>query len=55
MSALTMPELCETYERRRALRHLDAGRIIVFAAGTGNPFFTTDTTAVLARLKWAPR
>ena len=47
MSALTMPELCETYERRRALRHLDAGRIIVFAAGTGNPFFTTDTTAVL--------
>jgi uridylate kinase len=47
MSALTMPELCESYERRRALRHLDAGRIIVFAAGTGNPFFTTDTTAVL--------
>jgi uridylate kinase len=47
MSALTMPELCETYERRRALRHLDAGRIVVFAAGTGNPFFTTDTTAVL--------
>jgi len=47
MSALTMPELCETYERRRALRHLAAGRIIVLAAGTGNPFFTTDTTAVL--------
>jgi uridylate kinase len=47
MSALTMPELCETYERRRASRHLDAGRIVVFAAGTGNPFFTTDTTAVL--------
>jgi uridylate kinase len=47
MSALTMPELCESYERRRALRHLAAGRIIVFAAGTGNPFFTTDTTAVL--------
>jgi uridylate kinase len=47
MSALTMPELCETYERRRALRHLAAGRIIVFAGGTGNPFFTTDTTAVL--------
>jgi uridylate kinase len=47
MSALTMPELCESYERRRALRHLDAGRIIVLAAGTGNPFFTTDTTAVL--------
>jgi uridylate kinase len=47
MSALAMPELCESYERRRALRHLDQGRIIVFAAGTGNPFFTTDTTAVL--------
>jgi len=47
MSALAMPELCENYERRRALRHLDAGRIVVFAAGTGNPFFTTDTTAVL--------
>jgi len=47
MSALTMPELCETYERRRALRHLAAGRIVVLAAGTGNPFFTTDTTAVL--------
>ncbi len=47
MSALAMPELCESYERRRALRHLDAGRIVVLAAGTGNPFFTTDTTAVL--------
>jgi uridylate kinase len=47
MSALAMPELCESYERRRALRHLDHGRIIVLAAGTGNPFFTTDTTAVL--------
>jgi uridylate kinase len=47
MSALAMPELCETYERRRALRHLEAGRMILLAAGTGNPFFTTDTTAVL--------
>jgi uridylate kinase len=47
MSALAMPELCESYERRRAMRHLDQGRIIVFAAGIGNPFFTTDTTAVL--------
>jgi uridylate kinase len=47
MSALAMPELCESYERRRALRHLDQGRIVVLAAGTGNPFFTTDTTAVL--------
>ena len=47
MSALAMPELCETYERRRALRHFQQGRILIFAAGTGNPFFTTDTTAVL--------
>jgi uridylate kinase len=47
MSALDMPAVCETYERRRALRHLDAGRIVVLAGGTGNPFFTTDTTAVL--------
>jgi len=47
MSALAMPEICETYERRRALRHLDKGRMVLLAAGTGNPFFTTDTTAVL--------
>jgi uridylate kinase len=47
MSALAMPEVCETYERRRAVRHLDEGRLILLAAGTGNPFFTTDTTAVL--------
>jgi uridylate kinase len=47
MSALAMPEVCETYERRSALRHLQSGRMVLFAAGTGNPFFTTDTTAVL--------
>ena len=47
MSALAMPEVCETYERRRALRHLEENRIVIFAGGTGNPFFTTDTTAVL--------
>ena len=47
MSALVMPALCESYERRRALRHLQQGRIVILAAGTGNPFFTTDTTAVL--------
>ncbi len=47
MSALAMPEICETYERRRAQRHLAKGRMILLAAGTGNPFFTTDTTAVL--------
>ena len=47
MSALAMPQVCETYERQRALRHLEENRIVVFAGGTGNPFFTTDTTAVL--------
>ena len=47
MSALAMPQVCETYERQRALRHLEDGRVVVFAGGTGNPFFTTDTTAVL--------
>ncbi len=47
MSALSMPQVCETYERQRALRHLSEDRIVVFAGGTGNPFFTTDTTAVL--------
>ena len=47
MSALAMPQVCETYERQRALRHFDDGRVVVFAGGTGNPYFTTDTTAVL--------
>jgi uridylate kinase len=47
MSALTMPQVCETYERARALRHLDENRVVLFGGGTGNPFFTTDTTAVL--------
>ncbi len=47
MSALAMPQVCETYERQRALRHLEDKRIIVFAGGTGNPYFTTDTTAIL--------
>jgi uridylate kinase len=47
MSALAMPDICETYERRRAQRHLAEGRMVLLAAGTGNPFFTTDTTAVL--------
>ena len=47
LSALAMPAVCETYSRQRALKHLAAGRIVLFAAGTGNPFFTTDTAAVL--------
>src|SRR5947207_2359807 len=47
MSALTMPGVGEAYDRGRALRHLDQGRVVLLAGGTGNPFFTTDTTAVL--------
>ena len=47
LSALAMPAVCESYSRQRALKHLAAGRIVLFAAGTGNPFFTTDTAAVL--------
>ncbi len=47
MSALQVNDVCESYIRRRALRHLEKGRIVVFAAGTGNPFFTTDTAASL--------
>lgn len=47
VSALAMPEVCETYERGRVLRHWADGRIVILAGGTGNPFFTTDTTAVL--------
>ncbi len=47
LSALAMPSVCETYTRKRALKNLDKGRVVLLAAGTGNPFFTTDTTAVL--------
>lgn len=47
LSALTMPEVCETYNRKRALKNLGKGRVVLLAAGTGNPYFTTDTTAVL--------
>ncbi|HVY57605.1 MAG TPA: UMP kinase [Xanthobacteraceae bacterium] len=47
LSAVAMPQVCESYSRQRAQKHLRAGRIVLFAGGTGNPFFTTDTTAVL--------
>lgn len=47
MSAIEMRDLAEPYIRRRAIRHLEKGRIVIFAAGTGNPFFTTDTAAAL--------
>ena len=47
MSAIAMNEICEPYIRRRAVRHLEKGRIVIFVAGTGNPYFTTDTAAAL--------
>jgi uridylate kinase len=46
-SAISMQAICEPYIRRRALRHLEKKRVVIFAAGTGNPFFTTDTAAAL--------
>ena len=46
-SAIRMPQVAEEYIRRKAIRHLEKGRVVIFAAGTGNPFFTTDTTAAL--------
>jgi uridylate kinase len=50
-SAITMQELAEPYIRLRAVRHLEKGRVVIFAAGTGNPFFTTDTTAALRAIE----
>ena len=47
LSALKMDTVCEPYIRRRAIRHIEKNRIVIFAAGTGNPFFTTDTAATL--------
>jgi uridylate kinase len=47
MSAVSMPTICETYARQPALHHLEKGQVVVLAGGTGNPFFTTDTSAVL--------
>jgi uridylate kinase len=51
LSALTISEVAEPYIRRRAMRHLEKGRIVIFAAGTGNPFFTSDTAAALRALE----
>jgi uridylate kinase len=50
-SAIEMQELCEPYIRRRAVRHLEKGRVVIFAAGTGNPYFTTDTAASLRAME----
>jgi len=47
LSAIPMSTVCEPYIRRRAIRHMERGRVVIFAAGTGNPFFTTDTAAAL--------
>jgi uridylate kinase len=51
MSAIRINEVCEDYIRRRAVRHLEKGRVAIFAAGTGNPFFTTDTAAALRAIE----
>jgi len=51
MSAIRMEELAEPYIRRRALRHLEKGRVVIFAGGTGNPYFSTDTAAVLRAIE----
>ena len=51
MSAIQISEVAEPYIRRRAMRHLEKGRVVIFAAGTGNPFFTTDTAAALRALE----
>ncbi len=51
MSAIRINEVCEDFIRRRAMRHLEKGRAVIFAAGTGNPFFTTDTAASLRAIE----
>jgi len=51
MSAIRINQVCEDYIRRRAVRHLEKGRIVIFAAGTGNPFFTTDSAAALRAIE----
>ena len=51
MSAIEMARICEPYIRRRAIRHLEKGRIVILAAGTGNPYFTTDTAAALRAIE----
>jgi len=51
LSAIAMPTVCETFSRQKAIKHLRSGRVVIFAAGTGNPYFTTDTAAVLRGLE----
>src|SRR3546814_9555775 len=51
LSAINMEQICEPFIRRRAIRHLEKGRIVIFGAGTGNPYFTTDTAASLRAIE----
>ena len=51
LSAIPMPTVCESYVRPKALHHIERGRVVIFAAGTGNPFFTTDTAATLRAIE----
>jgi uridylate kinase len=51
LSAIPMPTVCESYVRPKALHHMERGRVVIFAAGTGNPFFTTDTAATLRAIE----
>jgi len=51
LSAIKMEQICEPYIRRRAVRHLEKGRVVIFGAGTGNPYFTTDTAASLRAIE----
>ena len=51
LSAIPMPTVCEAYVRPKALHHMESGRVVIFAAGTGNPYFTTDTTAALRAIE----
>ncbi len=51
LSAIPMPTVCESYVRAKALHHVEEGRVVIFAAGTGNPYFTTDTTAALRAIE----
>src|SRR5690606_32924938 len=50
-SAIKMEQICEPYVRRRAIRHLEKGRVVIFGAGTGNPYFTTDSAAALRAIE----
>ena len=51
LSAIKMEQICEPYIKRRAVRHLEKGRVVIFGAGTGNPYFTTDTAASLRAIE----